>query len=286
MVYTYMTSAISRHDSMLNKVTQIIDVIGTDEFCVALSQYCKETLSANEVTLFYFPANEEPLCLFSDVAVPEAVRDYIGGYYLKDKELAHLSSLLTDDNVFTVESLHMDQIDDSSYKKQFYKRTGVEKKISLVSKIDNGFVYGNFYRHHGEPDFEESEIVDFKSTWEFCLSCLKQHVRISSISCSNSSDRSSKLVVIEKILHVEGLTPRESDVTARIVLGYSTTAIALDLNIAENTVSTLRRRAYAKLSICSQNELFEICFRRMNDIVRGKSGELYDAFMQEGAIVF
>lgn len=269
---------------MLQKITQIIDAIGSDDFCVSLSQYCKEMLGANEVTLFYFPVNEEPRCLVCDVGVPEAVRDYVGGHYLKDKELEHLSSLLTDDNVFTIESLHMDQIDDSVYKKQFYNRTGVEKKISLVSRVENGFIYGNFYRHPGEPDFKESEVRKFKSTWEFCLSCLKQHVRLSSISVSNSSDRSSRLAVIQKILHVEGLTKRETDVTARIVLGYSTTAIALNLNIAENTVSTLRRRAYAKLSICSQNELFEICFRRINDIVRGKSGDMYDAFMREGAI--
>jgi len=113
---------------------------------------------------------------------------------------------------------------------------------------------------------------------------LKQHVRVASVSVPDFSDRLARLAVVRKFLHVEGLSEREADVASRIVLGYSTTAIALDLNIAENTVSTLRRRAYAKLQICSQNEPFEICFRHINDIVRGKSGKLYDQFMQEGTI--
>jgi DNA-binding CsgD family transcriptional regulator len=61
------------------------------------------------------------------------------------------------------------------------------------------------------------------------------------------------------------LTEREADVCARIVLGMSTTGIALDLRISKNTVATLRKRAYDRLGISSQNELFAICLGGLVD---------------------
>jgi len=48
----------------------------------------------------------------------------------------------------------------------------------------------------------------------------------------------------------------EAAVCARIVTGYSNEAIALDLGISFHSVRTYRKRAYAKLNVTSQNELF------------------------------
>jgi len=53
-----------------------------------------------------------------------------------------------------------------------------------------------------------------------------------------------------------GLTQREADVCAAIALGYTTVGIGLNLGISVNTVATHRKRAYAKLGISCQNELF------------------------------
>jgi len=48
----------------------------------------------------------------------------------------------------------------------------------------------------------------------------------------------------------------ERPVCARIVTGHSNEAIALDLGLSFHSVRTYRRRAYAKLNVTSQNELF------------------------------
>jgi len=52
------------------------------------------------------------------------------------------------------------------------------------------------------------------------------------------------------------LSSREAAICARIVTGYSNEAIALDLGISFHSVRTYRRRAYEKLNVTSQNELF------------------------------
>jgi len=58
----------------------------------------------------------------------------------------------------------------------------------------------------------------------------------------------------------KGLTPRELEIASRIVAGMGAEAIALDLGIAPSSVVTYRRRAYARLGIAAQNELFALCY--------------------------
>jgi DNA-binding CsgD family transcriptional regulator len=53
-----------------------------------------------------------------------------------------------------------------------------------------------------------------------------------------------------------GLTPREAEVCASIVLGCTAQGTGRKLNISAHTVATHRKRAYSKLGIGSQNELF------------------------------
>jgi DNA-binding CsgD family transcriptional regulator len=52
------------------------------------------------------------------------------------------------------------------------------------------------------------------------------------------------------------LTPREGEVVRLLLRGYSTKAAAARLGIAVATTALHRKRAYIKLRVCSQAELF------------------------------
>lgn len=54
------------------------------------------------------------------------------------------------------------------------------------------------------------------------------------------------------------LTERERQVCFRILLGYSSEAIGLHLGVARSTVISHRKRAYERLGIVSQSELFSL----------------------------
>ena len=56
------------------------------------------------------------------------------------------------------------------------------------------------------------------------------------------------------------LSPREIEVCVRIMLGITSEGIGIDLGISRNTVLTYRKRAYARLNISSQNQLFRLLF--------------------------
>ena len=51
-----------------------------------------------------------------------------------------------------------------------------------------------------------------------------------------------------------------SHLCAAIAVGMNSEAIALTLGIRLNTVLTYRKRAYARLGICSQNELVRLIY--------------------------
>ena len=106
---------------MLKGVTEIVDAIGKDHFCDSLSQFCEEAVQAAEIALFYFPDNDDPQCLSTDVRVHEAVVEYVEGAYRQDANLQGLYSRLNDENDFAISSLHMDQIRDAGYMSKFYK---------------------------------------------------------------------------------------------------------------------------------------------------------------------
>jgi DNA-binding CsgD family transcriptional regulator len=55
-----------------------------------------------------------------------------------------------------------------------------------------------------------------------------------------------------------GMTQRELDVCARTLIGLTAEGIAIDLNIKKTSVLTYRKRAYARLGISSQTQLFRL----------------------------
>ena len=75
-------------------------------------------------------------------------------------------------------------------------------------------------------------------------------------------------VISKKIAPFDRLTERERDVCERILLGYTSIGIGLDLNIAPSSVVTYRRRAYEKLGIATQNELFALCLGASRSLPR------------------
>jgi DNA-binding CsgD family transcriptional regulator len=58
------------------------------------------------------------------------------------------------------------------------------------------------------------------------------------------------------------LSQREASVCARVVMGYTNEAASLDLGLSFHSVATYRRRAYGKLGITSQSELFALLLSR------------------------
>lgn len=60
-----------------------------------------------------------------------------------------------------------------------------------------------------------------------------------------------------------GLTSRESAIASKILFGFSTEAIAMELQISEHTVKVHRKHLNQKLGVRSQSELFGFAYKAM-----------------------
>ena len=268
-----MTSKASRPSRAsipdLSPFEALVNSICTQEFGPVLSKFYATFLILGECTVYYFPLNEPPQCILAEAPddrsaiAKSAAEQYIKSRYLDDDNLLDLQTQIKGRS-YVVCRVHRDEVKDANFKNWFYE-TGIEAKLLILARLGSGYVNTNLYRFPNQPPFSKEDMDRFKKVSRFAFTCLKLHVSNMDFGI-DIHQRDGRLYKIEQLLmnnsHAH-ITERESEVCARIILGYSTTAIALNLGITENTVATIRKRAYSRLNISSQNELFEMVFENL-----------------------
>jgi len=186
-------------------------------------------------------------------------KKYLTRYYKQDPNM-QLYADIEHSNKVLLNRLKPQDIEDSLYQQFFGYDIKISDRISLLKYEDKGLYCLNLYRFHEQFSAEEIEQLTHFSS--LLMSFVIKHARLAG-SLSDFLTRETQIQELEQRLHGVNhkLTTREIDVCARILLGFSGEAIALDLDIKISSVQTYRKRAYAKLNISSQNELFGLCLK-------------------------
>ncbi len=144
------------------------------------------------------------------------------------------------------------------YQRLWSDAMGIRDRLSVLSNADNGVHCCNLYRM--EKPFTESEIQRVQDLAELLSALTVKHTRMAGV-LSHFQTRDSQLSDLESRLKLinPSLTQREGQVCARILLGMTSEGIGLDLDLSTQTILTYRKRAYSRLNITSQNELFALC---------------------------
>ena len=119
--------------------------------------------------------------------------------------------------------------------------------VSLILPWADGRVHAlNFYRHTGFGEFDSVELERICAAAPIVRAALQARLQ----SARHASDPDRLAQVASRLAQRCGvLTRREIEALSRVVLGWSTDAIAEDLGIAASTVVTLKKRAYVKLNV-------------------------------------
>jgi len=108
----------------------------------------------------------------------------------------------------------------------------------------------------GRGGFTPAQVERIGASAELLISVVAKHGDV--MPRSRLSGVISSLVNIERCIESDSLlTRRECQVCARILYGLTTTGIALDLGVSNETVKTLRKLAYRRLCIGSERELLQ-----------------------------
>jgi len=138
-------------------------------------------------------------------------------------------------------------------------------KASTIGKVEEGSVYCNFYRMGRSGPYSGKDWHLLESILPLMTALIAAHYRILRLKATGEPPKKWKAhslvhtIISKNAPPFSKLTRREREVCERILLGYTSVGIGLDLAIAQSSVITYRRRAYEKLGISSQNELFSLC---------------------------
>lgn len=140
------------------------------------------------------------------------------------------------------------------YRRIFFNDSDIVDKCATAIWVDDTCFYVNFYRITSQGRFGDAERARLQTIAPAIGASVARHFQ----QAVTASPDQNLAALFATRAPLSALTPRERDVCRRILLGLSSEAISGALGISLHSTLTYRKRAYERLGICSQNELFAI----------------------------
>lgn len=192
--------------------------------------------------------------------------EYVAGGFVHDPNIRRGLGECVEPQLYCLRAAELSHL---SYGTRFYDRVGFAHELVMLGRVDGTAYYSSFYRKQQRMEFTAAELERVGRLARIAVQALHRHCELlggtrhtaaatAGAPQSAGETRQHTLARLRGVLLAEsyGLSPREAEICASIILGYSTIAIGFNLNISANTVATHRKRAYEKLRIHSQTELF------------------------------
>jgi DNA-binding CsgD family transcriptional regulator len=256
------------------RIAGVIEALGTSSFGMRFYRMFDEFLGIKQCTAFAFTQDVSPRPVLAEGCderncrvARELADEYVGGAFHRDENVRrtqkHAPQPKGNLQVF---SFAASDFKDSVYRYKFYDEPELKGKLVVLASVGQIYYYINFYRGPSAQAFCSEDIVKVRGLSEIAVTALSRHRELSTNEGhvpfggdgSVASERADSYNYMRDAFMGEGwgLTPREAEICAGILLGYSTIGLGLNLGISANTVATHRKHAYAKLGIGSQSELF------------------------------
>lgn len=246
--------------SGFGRAADLVLDVGKPTFSDAFSTYLRQSANIQDymIVAYLRSGTQAPGCLLSaSPAAPQLARLYQEAFYKLDPNRSIIFDNLDEDEVCTLPALR-DEHYGRSYREAILQSNGIIDKFATAFWRNDVCYYVNYYRMIGQDAFSRSARDELSAVGDLLSKILARHFESSTSGQSFGAPISYESLsrMVQELPSVSRLTTREAQVCALILMGCSSEAIALRLEIAVNSVLTYRRRAYERLSITSQNELF------------------------------
>ncbi|WBL77429.1 helix-turn-helix transcriptional regulator [Bradyrhizobium xenonodulans] len=148
------------------------------------------------------------------------------------------------------------------YRKIFFNDSDIVDKCATAIWTDATCFYVNFYRITSQGRFGDIERARLQAIAPVIGASVARHFQQAATPDQNLA------ALFATRAPLANLTPREQQVCRHILRGLSSEAISQTLGISLHSTLTYRKRAYERLGISSQNELFGIVL----DLLAGPRG--------------
>ena len=256
-----------------NLIGELVELLGKKGFDECFFRFYDDVVGISHCTVFEYISAEQAriiLAVDSSSRAENAARslayDYVNGFFRKDP---YLIELLTKEESSDPKWKTGDpqNIEDDEYREKFYDKPDLTHELVLSFKDRQHSLIATLYRSDAQGPFTGSDKKSASLYIELSLKLLNKHIALLDPESSSGDNKTQKPEQrVQEILVQQGvLSPREAKICSMILAGYTTRGISLNLDITMNTVATHRKRAYRKLGIGTQNELFCRCFEVLYD---------------------
>jgi DNA-binding CsgD family transcriptional regulator len=186
--------------------------------------------------------------------------------YLSDPTLRTAAN--TPNSRLKVTRVSPSAISDNAYRQRFYADAHIGEELAMTFLQRGQGLYFCFFRSEDKVKFAKQDASQLRRVGAFLSEVFSKHMEVLGIrsnthkeqliALAGPEDRQRKFQGMLNTLQSYPceLSQREAEICAMIALGYTSQGIGLNLGISINTVGTHRKRAYMKLGISSQAELF------------------------------
>jgi DNA-binding CsgD family transcriptional regulator len=258
------TTVFDAHLATRARITRLIEAVGRPDFAPTLMEVIGRFLPVAHFSALLQGAKTGVQVVAAasrarDDTSSTIARAYARQYFRNDPTRR---TTLGEDLAQHVALTHLRSSDlgHSPYRRECYDKPGIIERLSVTCGNNDTADSLNLYRTHQEGPFGPAEYEIAIETAALLMPFIRRHY---ALSASPAAARGEMVTRFAKRLESlpSGLAQREIEVCARALIGMSVEATALDLEIRPTSVTTYRQRAYHKLGISSQHELFALVVR-------------------------
>lgn len=232
-------------------IAKIISTIGTSDFPEVLAEFLNNATDIDTIVIMAYENALSPLPLFDNCPKDKRYRtidSYIAGTYKLDPFYASCLAKIQP-GIYRLRTLAPDHFTRSQYFRTYYKQIGIHDELGYFIRLDSGvYIVISLGRYWNERTFSSKAIGELSKIEPIIQSSVIRHWKSLPLHETGLTQLPAN--------PFKELTVREREIALMVLRGYSSEAVALNLDISLQTIKVHRRNIYAKLSISSATELF------------------------------
>jgi len=239
---------------------ELILSIGTGHFSRTLFEDLQRMLDLRQMVVYRFRPGAPVELLFAesdndDDNMRRAIDVYCN--HLGPQDPIRPSLYPAHERQMVIHHVRAEDIESASFRHELYRVQNLASKIAIVVRRPNDSIVVSLFRGDDTGALSDEEWDHLNRSAGYIAAAVERHVDL--LNTPRIIDWSEMLGSID-----DGppLSRQEIMVCSQILDGYFNEAIALKMGISVHSVITYRRRAFSKLGVTSQNELFSLLIRR------------------------
>ncbi len=247
----------------ISDITPALLAIGRPAFPQALMSALRRVADVGHCMVFSFAGERSTACLLDAGNIPiggDLGVAYSGHFHQSDPNRDTIFERHADTAPIVLPTFARRMYSDK-YRKIFFEDSDIVDKFATAIWVEDTCFYVNFYRITAQGRFTRDQIRRLLSVAPAVSAAVARHFLPDAAPDDNPMRRLETLLASGEPF--AALTGREKEVCLRILSGFTSEAIAAELGISLHSALTYRKRAYDRLGISSQNELFGLVLRLM-----------------------